>query len=105
MDFVFVSGVQTLAPIPQSPLLSQSPPPPAVQRLGLVDENGVMSNDFEVGEFDPDVMENWNNETEVSECDNEQINVNVRVWKFGMCPTNMRHEGVYTLIGQWGCHQ
>ncbi|XP_024991653.1 probable methyltransferase PMT11 [Cynara cardunculus var. scolymus] len=90
----------TLAPIPQSSLPSQSPPPPspppppppqpAVQRLGLVDENGVMRNDFEVGEFDPSVMEDWNNETEVVEGDSKGVRVNVGVRKFGMCRTSMR---------------
>lgn len=85
----------TLGPIPQSPLITQStslsPPPPApsapaVQRLGLVDENGVMRNDFEVGEFDPDVVENWSNETEVVEGDD----LGVRVPKFEKCAMSMR---------------
>lgn len=93
----------TLAPVSQSDLISQSspppslsppppppPPPPAVQRLGLVDENGVMSNDFEVGEFDPDVVESWNNETEVADGDNDGVRVRVSVAKFGKCPASMR---------------
>ncbi|XP_071732804.1 probable methyltransferase PMT11 [Rutidosis leptorrhynchoides] len=96
----------TLGPVPQSPLpsISQSPavvpplppppppppPTPAVQRLGLVDENGVMRDDFEVGEFDPDAVESWNNETEVIEGDNELVGVGVSVPKFGKCPASMR---------------
>ncbi|KAI3731110.1 hypothetical protein L1987_62293 [Smallanthus sonchifolius] len=71
----------SLTPVPESDLLSQSPPPPpppVVQRVGLVDENGVMRNDFEVGEFDPDVSESWNNETEVMNADDDGVRVRVR---------------------------
>ncbi|KAD2805139.1 hypothetical protein E3N88_38516 [Mikania micrantha] len=53
--------------------LAPVPPPPVVQRLGLVDKNGVMTDDFEIGEFDPDGVENWNNETEVVNADDERI--------------------------------
>ncbi|XP_076961082.1 putative methyltransferase PMT11 [Bidens hawaiensis] len=73
----------TLPPITQSP-----PPAPAVLRLGLVDENGVMRNDFEVGEFDSDVVESWNNETEVKDVNDETVRV--RVSKFEKCPASMR---------------
>lgn len=88
-------------PVPQSQLLPQSPPPPvvpapppapSVQRMGLVDENGVMRNDFEVGEFDPDALENWNNETDVVK-DDADDGVRVRdraVRKFEKCSTSMR---------------
>ncbi|KAK1415540.1 hypothetical protein QVD17_31323 [Tagetes erecta] len=94
-------------PVPQSQLLTQSPPPllppllpspppllppppPAVQRMGLVDENGVMRNDFEVGEFDPDALESWNNETDVVKDDaDEGVRVRV-VRKFEKCPASMR---------------
>ncbi|KAI3519964.1 hypothetical protein L1887_09184 [Cichorium endivia] len=75
---------QTLPAIPPAPLLS--PPPPAVQRLGVVDENGVMRDEFEVGEFDPDVVENQNNETKVEEVDQGAV----RVLKFETCPVSMR---------------
>ncbi|CAK9135656.1 unnamed protein product [Ilex paraguariensis] len=61
-------------------------PPPALQRMGVVDENGVMSEEFEVGEFDPGVVEKWN-ETEVVV---EEIGVKVSIKKFGLCPESMR---------------
>lgn len=78
---------QTLPAIPPAPLLSPPPPPPpAVQRLGVVDENGVMRDEFEVGEFDPDVVENQNNETKVEEVDQGDV----RVLKFETCPVSMR---------------
>ncbi|KAK9050850.1 hypothetical protein SSX86_030180 [Deinandra increscens subsp. villosa] len=68
----------------------QPPPPPAVQRLGVVDENGVMRDEFEVGEYDPDtvVAESPNNETEmVVEGDK---GVRFRVPKFEACPMSLR---------------
>ncbi|CAH1438590.1 unnamed protein product [Lactuca virosa] len=77
----------TLPAIPPQPLLSPPPPPPpAVQRLGVVDENGVMRDEFEVGEYDPDVVENRNNETKVVEDDKGTV----RVLKFETCPVSMR---------------
>ncbi|KAI7993280.1 putative methyltransferase PMT10 [Camellia lanceoleosa] len=33
------------------------PPPKAVQRTGIVEENGLMTDNFVVGEFDPSVIE------------------------------------------------
>ncbi|KVI09864.1 Actin-binding FH2 [Cynara cardunculus var. scolymus] len=82
----------TLAAIPPASLLSPPPPPPpppppTVQRLGVVDENGVMRDEFEVGEYDPDVGENRNNETKVVEGDK---GVTFRVPKFDTCPVSMR---------------
>ncbi|GAB2270415.1 hypothetical protein Dimus_005317 [Dionaea muscipula] len=37
------------------------PPPPVVERIGILDENGAMADDFEVGEFDPGSVEVANN--------------------------------------------
>ncbi|XP_009773760.1 putative methyltransferase PMT11 [Nicotiana tabacum] len=76
-------------PPPPAVTLSPSPPPPsAVQHMGLLDENGVMKEDFAVGDYDPDVVENWpgvGNETDLSE--NNKV---VKVKKFGLCPESMR---------------
>lgn len=66
------------------------PPPRSFQRFGIVDENGTMSDDFEVGEFDPDeVVENWatGNRTEVKDGQNDSKRV--RVQKFHLCPSSM----------------
>lgn len=81
---------QSVSPDPGAQTVSLAspppPPPPAVQRMGVVDENGVMADEFEVGEFDPDVVENWGseNQTEIME------GSRVRVTKFGICPKSMR---------------
>ncbi|KAL6980592.1 hypothetical protein U1Q18_022233 [Sarracenia purpurea var. burkii] len=66
------------------------PPPPVVQRFGIVDENGIMADDFEVGDLDPGVVENWGsaNETEAGEGSGGGWRHVVK--KFGLCPESMR---------------
>ncbi|XP_076906910.1 putative methyltransferase PMT11 [Bidens hawaiensis] len=81
----------SVAPINQSPPPPLPPPPPAaVLRLGIVDESGVMRDDFEVGEFDSDVVESWNNNNETEVKDVNDDTVRVRVSKFEKCPASMR---------------
>ncbi|XP_031094695.1 probable methyltransferase PMT11 [Ipomoea triloba] len=65
------------------------PPPPALQRMGVVDENGVMSADFEVGKFDPDVVDNWgqDNETDAKGSGGAR---SIRVNKFALCSSSFR---------------
>uniref|UniRef100_A0A2N9FDR6 Methyltransferase n=1 Tax=Fagus sylvatica TaxID=28930 RepID=A0A2N9FDR6_FAGSY len=73
-------------PVPPPP----SPPPP-LQRFGIVNDNGTMSEEFEVGEFDDDLVEEWRNETKVDEGvgDEDSSRVRVKVSKFRTCPTSM----------------
>ncbi|XVE99610.1 hypothetical protein REPUB_Repub03eG0215100 [Reevesia pubescens] len=67
------------------------PPPPEIRSYGIVDENGTMSDEFEIGEFDPDLVENWGNGTEIETgTDKEDVRVTFRVKKFGLCKENMR---------------
>lgn len=75
---------------------SPSPPPPPppppesekVKRFGIVDQNGTMSDDFEVGEFDPaDVVENWDeNGTEIASEESGDSSRRVKLTKFAACP-------------------
>ncbi|KAL2555696.1 putative methyltransferase PMT11 [Forsythia ovata] len=81
----------------QQSIGSVSPPPPpppvpAVKRMGVVDENGVMAEDFEVGEYDTELVENWGkaNDTADLESDGKGDKVRVRVNKFPLCPESMR---------------
>lgn len=65
-------------------------PPPPIQSYGVVDENGAMSDDFEVGE-----VEDWGNQTETVESDSdgdgeESKPARFRIKKFGLCPESMR---------------
>ena len=77
-----------LDPTP-SPLLAPNPPPPSdsVQRFGIVDENGTMSDQFEVGDLDPEYVENRGNSTEVD--NGEGGSRSFRIKKFALCPQNM----------------
>ncbi|CAH9091246.1 unnamed protein product [Cuscuta epithymum] len=65
------------------------PPPPSFQRMGVVDENGVMMENFEVGLFDADVVDNWaqGNETDGEEAEEGR---SVRVSKFALCSNSFR---------------
>ncbi|KAL0359260.1 UNVERIFIED_CONTAM: putative methyltransferase PMT11 [Sesamum angustifolium] len=51
-----------------------------------------MTDDFEVGEYDPELVENWakTNESEGLESDGKGDNVRVRINKFPLCPESMR---------------
>ncbi|XP_059631733.1 probable methyltransferase PMT10 [Cornus florida] len=71
------------------------PPPLAVERTGIVDENGVMSADFEVGEFDPSIIESVANESQKQGRESGQTGRNnstarVRVEKYRACNESMR---------------
>ncbi|KAL6581104.1 hypothetical protein OROMI_007027 [Orobanche minor] len=76
----------------QAPAAPPPPPPPAMQRMGVVDENGRMTDDFEVGEYDPELVDNWSkaNESEGLESNGNEDKLRVRVNKFLFCPESMR---------------
>ncbi|XP_057475649.1 probable methyltransferase PMT11 [Actinidia eriantha] len=79
-----------LNPQPSDPELLPPPPPPEVKRFGIVDENGTMADDFEVGDFDPDVVDNWGSGNEAEVVDGGGGAARVVVKKFGLCPVSMR---------------
>ncbi|KAM6582308.1 hypothetical protein CsatB_009310 [Cannabis sativa] len=93
-------NISSIIPENSVPLVSEPPavplPPPSpepIQRFGIVDENGTMSDEFEVGEFDPDeVVENWGigNGTEVVNDGNNGGSRRVRVKKFELCSSDKR---------------
>lgn len=78
------------AQVPASTAIS-APPPPPFKRFGIVNDNGTMSEEFEVGEFgEGDLVEEWRNETKVGDGDSDRDKGSrVRVTKFRMCPTSM----------------
>nr|GEU45745.1 probable methyltransferase PMT11 [Tanacetum cinerariifolium] len=79
-------------PSKAAPTVVVEPPPVvvAVQMLGVVDENGVMRDDFEVGVFDVEVVEKGGNESEVAEGGGGGGGVRVRVGRFEKCAASMR---------------
>uniref|UniRef100_A0A2P2NFE7 Methyltransferase n=1 Tax=Rhizophora mucronata TaxID=61149 RepID=A0A2P2NFE7_RHIMU len=63
------------------------PSPVSNRNFGIIDSDGKMSDDFEVGEFDPALVETWGNKTEI---DSENKDSRVRVKRFELCPESMR---------------
>ncbi|MED6192573.1 hypothetical protein PIB30_011366 [Stylosanthes scabra] len=81
-----------------SSLINDSQPPPPltleteVKQFGIVNENGTMSEDFEVGNFDPDMVDEWVNETEIATTEDDAggaASTKFLIKRFGLCPRNM----------------
>ncbi|KAJ6311797.1 hypothetical protein OIU77_013531 [Salix suchowensis] len=77
----------TLTPPPIYPPPNESPLSVPNPTFGIIDSDGKMTDDFDVGEFDPDIAENWGNGTEN---DSASKNFKVRVRKYELCPESMR---------------
>ncbi|XP_047323200.1 probable methyltransferase PMT11 isoform X2 [Impatiens glandulifera] len=77
-------------PPPPPPTVRPPPPPLIAERTGIVDENGIMTSDFEVGEFDPGLIESIANETEKQgRQSDEERQSKVRLKKYGVCAESM----------------
>lgn len=77
-------------PPPPPPPAEQTPPQPPITKFGIVDQNGTMANEFEVGEFDPDeVVENWSGNGTDQADTGESGSGRVRVERFKLCPGGM----------------
>ncbi|KAF4346731.1 hypothetical protein CsatB_018634 [Cannabis sativa] len=80
-------------PLPSPPLIVSPPPPPppppVARRTGIVDENGAMSEEFEVGEFDPNLIEDMRNSSGGDERIDDGVKEKVRVEKFKVCDQSM----------------
>lgn len=78
--------LQTVAPPPP-------PPPLLLDRTGVVDENGKMTDDFEVGDYDPKVTEDLGSDNVsvgMANGGKGDDRVRVRIEKFEICPESMR---------------
>lgn len=73
-------------------LVPTPPPPPAkeLERTGIVDENGAMSTDFKIGDFDENSVEEFGNFTVEEEKRHESGANRVKVKRFGVCDQSMR---------------
>ncbi|KAI4299527.1 hypothetical protein L6164_032979 [Bauhinia variegata] len=67
------------------------PPPPvdSFKKFGILNENGTMSENFEVGEFDPELVDNWVNDTQVETEESSGSSPKFTIKKFGLCPRSM----------------
>lgn len=74
------------------PKVSKSVPslPPDVERLGIVDENGAMSVEFEVGEVDLNSAEDLGNSSGEGEKEVGDGNSMVKIEKFKLCEATMQ---------------
>ncbi|XP_010552854.1 PREDICTED: probable methyltransferase PMT12 [Tarenaya hassleriana] len=91
------SRAQTKTPTP--PVILPSPPPPQwvdVKTFGIVNENGTMSDQFQIGEYDTGSVDAWGNMTEIENGGGggggggeSESRVRVGVKKFKMCMENM----------------
>ncbi|XP_042494088.1 probable methyltransferase PMT11 [Macadamia integrifolia] len=77
-------------PPPSPPPPSPPPPPAPLERFGIVNEDGTMADEFEVGEFDPEIVENWGNDNETKESQSQSESSRVRMKRFPLCPESMR---------------
>ncbi|RDY01588.1 putative methyltransferase PMT11, partial [Mucuna pruriens] len=64
---------------------TQSAPEGSIEKLGVVNENGTMSDEFEVANFDPGMVDQWVNETRDGSSSGFEFAIN----KFGLCPREM----------------
>ncbi|XP_010269090.1 PREDICTED: probable methyltransferase PMT11 [Nelumbo nucifera] len=78
-------------PPPPPPTLPPPPPQARVQRTGILDENGRMSEEFEVGEFDPELIESWGSlSRNEGKADGGEGKVRLKVKRFELCSESMR---------------
>ncbi|KAF7829791.1 putative methyltransferase PMT10 [Senna tora] len=97
--FFSTSGYSHSSSIAPSPDRSPAPPPPKkifhvpplppVERMGVVDENGVMSDDFKIGEFDASLIQDLRNFSQIQEVEEEGSDVRVRIKRYKACDPSM----------------
>jgi len=84
-----ITSVAAVAPSPPPrPRLKISPPPlpPTVVRTGIIDENGAMSDSFEIGGFDPDSIDELKSATGNSSVEEkESPEVGFQIEKLKLC--------------------
>ena len=88
--------ISSPAPAPPAPIPSPAPAPPAhlapgsIKTFGIVDENGTMAEEFEVGDYDPELVENWGNGSDAEVGGSSGGSFRFGIKKFKMCPETMR---------------
>ncbi|XP_015931423.1 probable methyltransferase PMT11 [Arachis duranensis] len=75
-------------PLPSPPALPPPPPADPFRKFGIVNADGTMSEEFEVGELDPSMAEDWENNTRVEGSASASAK-RLGIKNFGMCPRSM----------------
>lgn len=67
------------------------PPPPeaSIEQMGILNNNGTMTNEFEVGDFEPGMVDHWVNESQVGK-EGSASDSEFGRKKFGLCSREMR---------------
>nr|XP_043607484.1 probable methyltransferase PMT10 [Erigeron canadensis] len=95
-DTAFNIHVSPSSPPPQNPItlppetMAREVPKDVVERTGIVDENGAMTNDFVIGDYDASLLENAQNESLVEKGNESDENKWIKVEKFRVCGESMR---------------
>ncbi|OVA17791.1 Cytochrome c oxidase [Macleaya cordata] len=76
-------------PPAMSPSRPPNPPPVTSERFGIIDENGFMSVEFEVGSFDPELIEKLRNVNQSVEKE-ESGSSRAKIESFSLCSEDMR---------------
>ncbi|XP_052728859.1 probable methyltransferase PMT12 isoform X2 [Vigna angularis] len=75
------------------PVPENAPPPPlpevSIEQMGILNNNGTMTKEFEVGDFEPGMVDQWVNESQV-EREGSASNSKLGRKKFGLCSREMR---------------
>ncbi|TKY47470.1 methyltransferase PMT11 [Spatholobus suberectus] len=79
----------TQPPPEEAPAPPEPAPEGSIEKLGVVNENGTMSDEFEVGDFDPGMVDQWVNETQVESEGSSSSDFAFAIKKFGLCPREM----------------
>lgn len=81
-------GQNSTEPVSEKTLTQPPPAGDSVEKFGIVNENGTMSEEFEVGNFDPEMVDDWVNETQVEKEGSDSV-AKFTITKFGLCSRDM----------------
>ena len=76
-------------PPPPPKMVFRVPPLPPVERMGVIDDNGVMMEDFKIGDYDPTLVGDLGNLNETEEVKEEENKVRIKAERYKICDQSM----------------